>query len=122
MNPQILEQDGHPVFVVLPMTEWKALLQRLEELQDQVDARQARQEESLPLDFVERRLAGESPLRLWRELRGLTLQDLAERVGCSRQMLSQFERRKTVPSTPLLFRLAQALQVDMDDLHEVVTT
>jgi DNA-binding XRE family transcriptional regulator len=121
MNPQILEQDGHPVFVVLPMTEWKALLQRLEELQDQVDARQARQEESLPLDFVERRLAGESPLRLWRELRGLTLQVLAERVGCSRQMLSQIERRKTVPSTPLLFRLAQALQVDMDDLHEVVT-
>lgn len=119
MKPQIIEIDGKPAFAVVPMAEWRALLERLEELDDAADARAvlARDEETLPVEFVERRLAGVSPLQLWRKHRGLTLQALAEAVDCSRQMLSMVERGRAKPSTDLLARLASALAVDMDDLH-----
>lgn len=117
MNPQIIELQGKPAFAVVPFEQWTALLHRLETLQDIADAKAAIEEETLPLEFVERRLAGESPLRLWREHRGLTLQELGERAGCTRQMLSMIERGKASPSADLLARLAAVLRVDMDDLH-----
>lgn len=117
MSAQFIEMNGKPAFAVLPIAEWKALMERLETLQDIADAKAVLSEETLPVEFVERRLAGVSPLRLWREYRGLTLQALAERAGCTRQMLSMIERGKAAPSADLLARLAAALGVDMDDLH-----
>ena len=117
MSVQIIELDGKPAFAVVPVAQWEALLERLEELQDIADARAAADEETLPLDFIERRLAGESPLKLWREHRGLTLQALADKVGCTRQMLSMIERGRAKPSADLLARLASALECDMDSLH-----
>jgi DNA-binding XRE family transcriptional regulator len=117
MSAQIIELAGVPAFAVVPVAEWLALLSRLEDLQDIADAKSAVSEETLPLEFVERRLAGESPLRLWREHRGLTLQALADKAGCTRQMLSMAEHGKAAPSADLLARLAGALRVDMDDIH-----
>lgn len=119
MTTQIIELDGKPAFVVVPMNEWTALLDRLEDLQDVADFKEAitRNEETLPLEFVERRLAGEHPLRLWRTHRGLTLQSLAEKAGCTRQMLSMIEHGKAAPSADLLGRLAAVLSCDMDDIH-----
>ena len=117
MSVQIIELDGKPAFAVVPVAQWKALLERLEDLQDAVDARAAANEETLPLDFIERRLAGESPFKLWREQRGLTLEALADRAGCTPQMLSMIERGETKPSADLLARLASALGCDMDSLQ-----
>jgi DNA-binding XRE family transcriptional regulator len=117
MKAQIIEMDGRPAFAVVPVAQWTSLLERLEALQDIADAKAALGEETLPLEFVERRLAGESPLKLWREHRGLTLQALAERAGCTRQMLSMAERGKAAPSAGLLARLAAALGCDMEDLQ-----
>jgi DNA-binding XRE family transcriptional regulator len=117
MNAQIIELEGKPAFAVVPMAQWQALLARLEDLQDIADARAATSEEALPLEFVERRIAGEHPLKLWREHRGLTLQALADKAGCTRQMLSMIERGKAAPSADLLARLAAALGCGMDDLH-----
>jgi len=119
MSTQIIEQNGKPAFAVVPMTEWTALLARLEELQDIADIKdaRARNEETFPLEFVERRLAGEAPLKVWREHRGLTLQALAESCGVTRQMLSMVEHGKEKPSADLLAKLAGALGCDMDDLH-----
>jgi DNA-binding XRE family transcriptional regulator len=119
MSAQIIQQDGKPAFAVVPMAEWTALLARLEELQDIADVKdaRARQEETFPLEFVERLLAGEAPLKVWREHRGLTLQALADACGVTRQMLSMVERGKARPSADLLAKLATALGCDMDDLH-----
>ncbi len=118
MTAQIIELEGRPAFAVVPIAEWTAMLDRLENLQDIADAKAALSEEILPLEFVERRLSGESPLKLWREHRELTLQALAELAGCTRQMLSMIEHYKARPSTDLLARLAGALGCDMDDLHD----
>lgn len=117
MSAQIIEMNGLPAFAVVPVSEWNALLARLESLQDAVDARAARSDESFPAEFADRLLAGESPLRVWREYRGMTLQALAEQSGVTRQMVSMAERGKARPSADLLSRLALALGCDMEDLH-----
>jgi DNA-binding XRE family transcriptional regulator len=117
MSAQIIEMNGAPAFAVVPMAEWNALLDRLEELQDIQEAKAAREAEAFPAEFAGRLLAGESPLRVWREYRGLTLQALAESCEVTRQMLSMIEHGKARPSADLLGKLAGALGCDMDDLH-----
>jgi DNA-binding XRE family transcriptional regulator len=81
------------------------------------EAKAACQSESFPAEFADRLLSGESPLRVWRDYRGLTLQSLAETCGATRQMLSIIQHGKTKPSAALLGKLAGALDCDMDDLH-----
>jgi hypothetical protein len=40
-HPQILEHDGKPAFAVLPIEEYEAMLQRLEDLEDVAAMREA---------------------------------------------------------------------------------
>lgn len=117
MSAQIIELNGVPAFAVVPVAEWNALLSRLDDLLDVADAKAGRDEETFPSELVDRLLAGEAPLRVWREHRGHTLQVLADRCGVSRQMLSMIEHDKAKPSSDLLAKLASALGCDMDDLH-----
>ena len=118
MNAQIIEQDGKPVFAVVPFAEWQALLQRLEARQDIDDAHAARDGESLPAELVNRLLDGDDhPLRVWRQYRGLTLAALAAQVEVTRQMLSMVENGRSRASAALLERLAEALGCDMEDIH-----
>ena len=42
-RPQILEHEGKPAFVVLPIEEYKALKERLEDLEDLALLRKAEQ-------------------------------------------------------------------------------
>jgi DNA-binding XRE family transcriptional regulator len=116
MSAQIIELNGVPAFAVVPVAEWNALLARLEDLQDIAEAKSAQGAETFPAEFADRLLEGESPLKVWRAYRGLTLQDLAEKCGVTRQMLSMIEHSKAKPSSDLLARLAIALTCDMDDL------
>lgn len=124
MNIQIIEHDGHPEYVVIPFAEWKSVADRLEELEDITEARSissaiAAGEETFPHDFSKRLTSGESPLKVWREYRGLTLATLADRCSVSASALSQIEHGKRSPSVDLLGKLSQALNCDMDDLHTV---
>jgi DNA-binding XRE family transcriptional regulator len=117
MSAQIIELNGVPAFAVVPVAEWNALLARLEDLQDITEAKAASDTESFPAEFADRLLSGESPLRVWRDYRGLTLQALAVACGVTRQMLSMIEHGKAKPSADLLGKLAGALGCDMDDVH-----
>lgn len=51
-------------------------------------------------------------LRQWREHRGLTLEQLAERVGTTHATLSRVERGMTPYSQPMLEALAEELTTD----------
>jgi len=75
-----------------------------------------RQEGTVPAEVTHRILDGESPLRVWRNHRGLTLHDLEQRCEVTDAAVSQIENRKRQPSVDLLKRLAKALAVDVDDL------
>ena len=110
------------VFAVLPMDELKKLMDDAEMLADvkAYDAVKARiergEEELIPLEIVERRLAGESTVKIWREHRGLTQEDLAKRSKVSRPMIAAIESKHKKGGIATLKKLAVALGVDLDHL------
>lgn len=122
MNVQIIENNvGNPAYAVLPWEEYKALLERLEELQDILDADStiaaiAAGEETYTQELVERLLDGQNPLRVWREYRGMSTAALASAAGVTPSAISQVETGKRGLSVDLLKKLSGILQVDMDDL------
>ncbi|MBW2064550.1 MAG: helix-turn-helix transcriptional regulator [Deltaproteobacteria bacterium] len=55
-------------------------------------------------------------IKEYRRERGLTLRQLAEKVGCTHSYISQVEKGLTVPSLSMVGRLASALNVSVIDL------
>ena len=55
-------------------------------------------------------------IRAWRKHRGLTLEQLAERIGMSHQNLGKIERGKVPYTQTLLEMLAEELRCDPADL------
>ena len=76
----------------------------------------AGEEELIPSEMVMRMVAGESPVRVWREHRGLTMAALAERAGIAQPYLSQIETGKRDGTAQRMKKLAEALDVTVDDL------
>jgi DNA-binding XRE family transcriptional regulator len=74
------------------------------------------EEELLPSDLVDRLLAGDTPLRVWREHRGLTVKALAEEAGVAQSYLSQIETGKRTGTVETLSKLAAVLRTTIDDL------
>src|SRR5215510_4709743 len=55
-------------------------------------------------------------LRERRELMGLSLREVARRIGVSASLISQIERDKVNPSVSTLYALVQELRLTMGDL------
>jgi DNA-binding XRE family transcriptional regulator len=72
--------------------------------------------ELIPAALARRLVAGESPMRVWREARGLSLHALAAEAEISPSLLSEIETRKKDGSVRTLAALARVLRVDVDDL------
>ena len=118
MKAQLLKKDGKPEFAVLPIMEYRGLLQRIEELEDARDFRayKANPAESFPSGEVDRLLDGENPIKVWREYRGITQSQLAAKAGVTVAHISQLESGKRDCSVKLLRVLATVLDVDMEML------
>ena len=65
---------------------------------------------------VDRLIARENPVRKWREHRGHSLRQLAERAGVGIGYLSQIENGERKGTVGTLKKIAAALDVDLDDL------
>jgi ribosome-binding protein aMBF1 (putative translation factor) len=76
----------------------------------------AGEEEAIPAEFVKRLISGESPVRVFRELRGLSHKDLAAQAAVRAAYLSQIESRARVGKIAAMRRLANALRISLDDL------
>ncbi|MGA3074481.1 MAG: helix-turn-helix transcriptional regulator [Bryobacteraceae bacterium] len=113
---------GGKEFAVLPMDRLKKLMDDAEMLADvrAYDAAKGRlergEDELIPLEMTERRLAGESALKLWREHRGMTQEALAKATGVSRPMIAAIEAGHKTGGVGTLKKLAAALRIDLDDL------
>lgn len=122
MNVQVIERNGKPEWAVLPYNDYLALIEQAEMLQDIRDYDQIKQsvesgaEETLPAAVVYALIEGESPIKVWREYRKLTQQQLAEAAGISIPFLSQIETGKRKPSTKVLQAISKILSVTVDDL------
>jgi len=63
-----------------------------------------------------------SNLRRLRKLRELSQDELATRIGRSKEAISQLERAKSSPSLETLVLLQRVLEVPLDELVEVAKT
>jgi DNA-binding XRE family transcriptional regulator len=122
MSVQVIEKNGQPEWAVLPYGEYQRLVAEAEMLQDIQDydktrlALASRDEELIPSEVTYALLDGENPIRVWREYRGLTQQQVAETAGISKPYLSQLESGRRQGTTEVLVGIARALQVTLDDL------
>ena len=120
-TPQFIQTPAGERLVVLSEADYASLLAQAEDLRDiqsanEVSGRIEAGEETFPLSVVESLLDGESPVRVFREFRGLRAGELAEKAGISQGYLSEIEAGKKTGSLGVLKRLAKALSVELSDL------
>jgi DNA-binding XRE family transcriptional regulator len=119
---QVIERNGKPEWAVIPYETYLQLIELAETLEDirDYDATKAAiergEEELIPSEVVYAILDGDNPIKVWREYRGLTQQQLAEAAGISTPYLSQLETGKRAGRTEVLLAIARTLKVDLDDL------
>lgn len=75
----------------------------------------AGRDELIPAEIVNRLIAGESPVKVWRSHRSMTLRGLAARADLCAPYLSEIESGKKKGSLSAVKRIAAALDVDLDD-------
>ncbi|MBS9783419.1 MAG: helix-turn-helix transcriptional regulator [Pasteurella sp.] len=108
-------------YIVVARDTWQGLMDIVEDRLDSVFAtsiiEKVDNEESFPHDFVVKLCSGEEPpLKLWREYRGFSGRQLAKKVGISSSYLSDIENGKKDGSVSVVKRIAEVLQVDIDDI------
>ena len=116
----ILDDHGRPAFAVIPWRDYERLsngdaeaLLSDEELYDRADAEGG---ESFPAEVVDRLLAGQNPIRVYRDHRGMTQGALAAAAGIHPVYLSQIETGRRTGSARTLAVIAEALGVTVDEL------
>ena len=108
--------------ITIPLDEYKALKLAAEDLADlsaydrAIDAIARGEEELIPAGYAKRLIAGESPVRVWREFRGLTQMALFEASGVNRVQIADIEAGRKSGSVETIRKLADALGVSIDDL------
>jgi len=112
-------------FVKVPKREFEGMLSEIQNLKEAMEDRldiaaldQALRldEELLPAELVKRMVNAESPVRVFREHRGLTQQALADAAGVSKTTISELESGRKDGSIKTLSAIADTLNVDIDDL------
>jgi DNA-binding XRE family transcriptional regulator len=122
VSVQIIERDGKPEWAVIPYSAYLQLVEQAEALQDLRDydsvkeALNRGEEELIPEEVVYALLDGKSPIKVWREQRGLSQSQLAGAAGISVAYLSQLETGKRKGSTEVLGAIAKVLQLSLDDV------
>ncbi|MFQ5421929.1 MAG: helix-turn-helix domain-containing protein [Anaerolineae bacterium] len=124
MNVQIIEKAGKPEWAVIPYEIYQQLLGDAEMLRDVRDFDAVRQavdsgEELVPDEVAYAILDGRHPIKVWREYRQLTQQELAKQAGISAAYLSQIESGKRKGTTSALATVAAALNLTLDDILEM---
>ena len=108
--------------ITIPLDEFKRMQAAVDDLgtlqaHDRVIADLAAgREERVPAAYVRRMIAGERPLRVWRNLRGLTQSALANASGVNRVQIAEIEAGRKNGSLETARRLAEALGISVDDL------
>lgn len=108
--------------VTISRRDFDALVEELEDAQDVVAYDRAMAQiaaegsDSLPVEMVERLLAGENRVRVWREHRKMTARALAAKAGVNAGYLSMIENGRKPGSVAAMMKLAAALDLQIDDL------
>lgn len=68
--------------------------------------------------MASQRYAFESKIHVFRAMRRMTQQELADAVGVSRQTIVQLERNRYNPSMLLAYSIARVFDVSIEDLFD----
>ena len=119
---QFITTAGGDRLAVIPEAEYTRMLEALD---DRADADAVRvfnqrladgEEELMPAEFVNRIIDGENKINAWREFRGMTARQLAEKAEISAGFLSQIEKGERDASFETIKKIAAALKISVDDL------
>ncbi|MBY3472091.1 helix-turn-helix domain-containing protein [Rhizobium laguerreae] len=119
---QYIETAAGERLAVIPEAEY---LRMIEALEDRLDVEAAREilarikdgtEEVIPAEFVNRLLDGENTVKVWREFREMTVDELAEKAGIGVSDLSAIETSECDGSFGSIKKIAAALRVSVDEL------
>ena len=95
-------------------------IEELEYQNDVLAARLARyetiNEEFIPGSIINRLHAGESPARVWREYREMSVPQLVLASGIDETVIANIEADVNEPGLRVMARLARALRVEVDEL------
>jgi hypothetical protein len=96
IKPQIVEKDGKPEYAVIPVAEWRRIEAMIDELEDirALDAALAKPDRRMiPFEVTSAILDGATPIRAWREHRGMSPEVLAKATGIASARLTNLEAR-----------------------------
>jgi len=107
--------------------DWKALVEFLEDIEDRAAmalvlaheekvGKEVARRDYLTDDELRRILDDESPVKVWREKRGLTQRELAEQAEVSPSYLAEIETGKKPGSAAALRKLSRVLAIPMENL------
>ncbi len=117
MPQSLIKDSGEIAFVVLEPEEYARLRAAAEDNEDAYVAREALADPGvlLPHEFMRRLVAGENPVKVWREFRGLTQTQLAERAGFGQSDVSRIEGGHNARFSTM-GAIAAALDISLDEL------
>jgi len=105
---QIIEDNGQPLFVLVPYAEYVAST-----------SREIGESAVIPLVVSKAaNMEDKSLVRAWREYKGLSQAEMAERMGISRPAYAQLEVKDANLRTTTVHRLAAALGIQWEQLCE----
>ncbi|MEI9430606.1 helix-turn-helix transcriptional regulator [Mesorhizobium sp. Cs1299R1N3] len=121
-KPTIITTPNGDRMAILPLADYESLVEAAEDAADIQTYDRIKQkiaageEELIPAAVVNRVLDGENKVRVWREHRGMSARDLAEKTEISAGYLSQIETGTRDGTFDTIKRIAAALNVSVDDL------
>ena len=121
MRVETIHRKGKE-FAVIPVEDLRKLMEGAEMLADvrAYDAANARlaaaEDELIPLEITERRLRGEPAVRIWREYRKMTQEQLAKKARVSRALIAAIETKRKAGSVSTWKKLGAALNVSWEQL------
>ncbi|HET9510428.1 MAG TPA: helix-turn-helix transcriptional regulator [Sphingomonas sp.] len=120
MTVQFVEIAGQKM-AVLPVADYERLIDAAEDREDGAAAQAAAErrqagEEYLPAALVDRILNGENALKVWRQYRGRTQEELSRLIGLSSNEVGKLERGEHKGTLDVWSKLAAALNTSIEDL------
>ena len=107
MKHQIIEKEGKPLFVLVPYETYMKTMHKLD----------SDKETTIPHRVVELTiLENKSPVRAWREYKGLTQKQVAARLKISQSAYSQMEKPHAKLRTETIKKISRILNIDPDQL------
>ncbi len=105
---QIIEKEGRPLFVLVPYETYIKTMRRIEN----------NQEPTIPHRVVELTiLENKSPVRAWREYKGLTQKQVAARLKISQSAYSQMEKPQAKLRADTIKKIARVLKIKAEQIN-----